>query len=96
MSPPKTTPKPGWMSTFASAYGIFAGKADKTAILRFSAERARSVIDEWLASATSRLVPGRWLERALLPYRDRRELVMDIFAGMARRRCPCARQWWPS
>ena len=31
---------------FASAYGIFAGKANKTAILRFSAERARWVADE--------------------------------------------------
>ena len=31
---------------YASSYGIFAGKANKTAMLRFSAERARWVTDE--------------------------------------------------
>ena len=31
---------------YASAYGIFGGKADQVAVLRFSAERARWVADE--------------------------------------------------
>lgn len=63
---------------FASAYGIFAGKADKTAILRFSAERARWVADErWHPQQIGQfLVDGRYELR--IPYRDHRELVMDI------------------
>ena len=63
---------------FASAYGIFAGKADKTAILRFSAERARWVADErWHPQQVGQfLVDGRYELR--IPYRDHRELVMDI------------------
>ncbi len=63
---------------FASAYGIFAGEADKTAILRFSAERARWVGDErWHPQQVGQfLVDGRYELR--IPYRDHRELVMDI------------------
>ena len=63
---------------FASAYGIFAGEADKTAILRFSAERARWVADErWHPQQIGQfLVDGRYELR--IPYRDHRELVMDI------------------
>jgi len=63
---------------FASAYGIFAGKADKTAILCFSAERARWVADErWHPRQVGQcLVDGRYELR--IPYRDHRELVMDI------------------
>lgn len=62
----------------ASAYGIFGGKADKMAVLRFSATRARWVADEtwhpqqqgeWLASGEYEL---------RIPYRDERELIMDI------------------
>jgi len=47
---------------FASAYGIFAGKADKTAILHFSAERARWVADErWHPQQVGQfLVDGRY------------------------------------
>ena len=63
---------------FVSAYGIFAGKADKTATLRFSAERARWVADErWHPQQIGQfLVDGRYELR--IPYRDHRELVMDI------------------
>lgn len=62
----------------ASAYGIFSGKADKTAVLRFSAERARWVADEeWHPEQQSRfLEDGRY--ELSLPYSDPRELVMDI------------------
>jgi predicted DNA-binding transcriptional regulator YafY len=63
---------------FASAYGIFAGRANKSAVLRFSAERARWVADErWHPSQVGQyLTDGRYELR--IPYRDERELVMDI------------------
>jgi len=63
---------------FTSSYGIFAGRANKTAVLRFSAERARWVADErWHPLQTGQyLTDGRYELR--IPYRDERELVMDV------------------
>jgi predicted DNA-binding transcriptional regulator YafY len=63
---------------FASSYGIFAGRADKVAVLRFSASRARWVADErWHPKQAGQfLTDGRYELR--VPYRDPRELVMDI------------------
>ncbi len=63
---------------FASSYGIFAGKADKVAVLRFSTERARWVAEEeWHPQqAGQRLADGRYELR--IPYHDHRELVMDV------------------
>jgi predicted DNA-binding transcriptional regulator YafY len=63
---------------FASSYGIFAGKANKTAILRFSPERARWVADErWHPKQVGQfLTDGRFELR--IPYRDPRELILDI------------------
>lgn len=63
---------------FASAYGIFGGKADKVATLRFGPERARWVADEkWHPQQE-----GKWLRDGTyelrLPYQNPRELVMDI------------------
>jgi predicted DNA-binding transcriptional regulator YafY len=62
----------------ASSYGIFSGKANKTAVLRFSAERARWVADErWHPRQIGQfLTDGRYELR--LPFRDARELVMDV------------------
>lgn len=62
----------------ASAYGIFAGKPRATAILVFTAERARWVADEtWHPKQRT-----RWLEDGRyelhVPYSDARELAMDI------------------
>ncbi len=63
---------------YASSYGIFAGKANKIAVLRFSKERARWVADErWHPEQIGQyLTDGRYELR--IPYRDERELVMDI------------------
>jgi predicted DNA-binding transcriptional regulator YafY len=63
---------------FASSYGIFSGRANKSAVLRFSAERARWVADErWHPSQIGQyLTDGRYELR--IPYRDDRELVMDV------------------
>jgi len=63
---------------YASAYGIFAGQANKTAILRFSAERARWVADErWHPQQIGQFLTDGQYELHI-PYRDSRELVMDI------------------
>jgi proteasome accessory factor C len=63
---------------FASGYGIFGGKADKIALLQFSGERARWVADEeWHPAQDGCFLPdGRYELR--IPYRDSRELVLDI------------------
>lgn len=63
---------------YASAYGIFGGEADKLAVLRFTKERARWVADEqWHPQQQGmQLADGCYELR--IPYRDSRELVMDI------------------
>ena len=63
---------------YASSYGIFAGKANKTAVLRFSAGRARWVADErWHPEQAGQyLTDGRYELR--IPYREDKELIMDI------------------
>lgn len=63
---------------YATSYGIFAGKANKVAVLRFTAEQARWVADErWHPQQTGQfLTDGRYELR--IPFRDDRELVMDI------------------
>jgi len=63
---------------FASAYGIFSGAARHTAVLVFSAERARWIADEhWHPEQqTKRLDDGRFELR--VPFNDHRELLMDI------------------
>jgi len=63
---------------FAAAYGIFAGTSDKTAVLRFTPECARWVADEeWHPKQEGRFLDGGDYELRI-PYRDPRELVMDI------------------
>jgi proteasome accessory factor C len=63
---------------FASSYGIFSGKPKDTAVLRFSAERARWVADEqWHPQQIGKFLDdGRY--ELQLPYADSRELIMDI------------------
>ncbi len=63
---------------FASAYGIFSGKANKVAVLRFSPLRARWVADErWHPQQVGRFeIDGSYVLE--IPYRESRELVMDV------------------
>lgn len=63
---------------YASAYGIFGGRANKTAVLRFTPGRARWIADErWHPQQVGQfLTDGSYELR--IPYRDERELVMDI------------------
>lgn len=63
---------------YASAYGIFGGKADKVAVLVFTSERARWVADEkWHPQQQARwLEDGRY--ELKIPYRESRELVLDV------------------
>jgi len=63
---------------YASAYGIFGGKADKTAVLHFTRDAARWVsVEKWHPRQKSAWLPdGRFELR--IPYREPRELVMDI------------------
>ena len=65
-------------SHFASAYGIFSGKATQTAVLRFSPQRARWVAEEeWHPQQQ-----GHWREDGYyelhIPYGNPTELIMDI------------------
>ncbi|MDP8568749.1 helix-turn-helix transcriptional regulator [Methylophilus aquaticus] len=62
----------------ASGYGIFSGNAKHTAVLRFSARRARWVATEqWHPQQISTwLDDGRY--QLHIPYADARELLMDI------------------
>ena len=62
----------------ASSYGIFAGLPVATAILRFTAKRARWVAEEtWHPQQQSRwLEDGRY--ELSVPYSNDKELIMDI------------------
>lgn len=63
---------------FASAYGIFAGRPRRTAVLRFTPARARWVAEEaWHPQQQGRYLPdGKYELR--VPYADERELILDI------------------
>lgn len=77
-NPAKMFPKEELENYFASAYGIFSGKADKTATLHFTSFRARWVADEqWHPKQQSRWLPNGYFELKI-PYSDHRELIMDI------------------
>src|ERR1700722_12374893 len=63
---------------YASSYGIFGGQADKVAVLRFTKERARWVAEEvWHPEQQGKRMQDGSYELKI-PYRDSRELVMDI------------------
>lgn len=74
----RNVPEASLKRELASAYGIFAGVPVATAVLRFSAYRARWVADEiWHPEQRSRwLEDGRY--ELSIPYSRDTELVMDI------------------
>ncbi len=63
---------------YADAYGIFAGKADKTARLRFSARAATWVSDEHWHSGQTGIVLDSGEYELTVPYNNPTELIMDI------------------
>lgn len=63
---------------FASSYGIFAGKPNHIALLRFTPTRARWVAEEhWHPQQQGCILEDGSYELRI-PYSDSRELVMDI------------------
>lgn len=63
---------------YADAYGIFSGKADKTAILKFTARAAKWVADEyWHHNQTGTVLKTGEYELHV-PYNNPTELIMDI------------------
>ena len=79
-NPAKEIPADALDAHFASAFGIFAGTPDATAVLRFSPHRARWVAEEtWHPDQDHCWLPdGRY--QLSLPYRSEHpeELIMDI------------------
>ncbi len=75
--PAKQLPQAELEEHFASAYGIFAGKATNTAKLKFHPEIAPAIASQqWHPEQV-----GEWEENYYLlsfPYGDDRELVLDI------------------
>jgi predicted DNA-binding transcriptional regulator YafY len=64
-------------SHLASAYGIFAGEADQTAVLKFNEKRARWVEKEqWHPHQQGQWQDGHYILQ--LPYHKSEELIMDI------------------
>jgi proteasome accessory factor C len=76
--PAKEIPEERLDEHLASSYGIFAGRANQVAVLRFSPERARWVADErWHPKQQGQfLMDGRY--ELQIPFRDPTELTMDI------------------
>ena len=63
---------------YADAYGIFGGKADKTAVLRFTAHAAKWVADEhWHHNQSGTVLETGEFELRI-PYNNPTELIMDI------------------
>ena len=63
---------------FSGTYGIFAGKADQKAVIRFTGEAAKWVADEhWHSGQKSKHLPDGGI-KLTIPYSDPRELIMDI------------------
>lgn len=73
----KAVPKQEQLEHFQTSYGIFAGKAQHTAVIRFFPEVAREVANQqWHPKQI-----GEWQGKEYLlsiPYSDDRELVRDI------------------
>lgn len=76
-APAREVPQAELRDHFETGYGIFAGRADKIAILRFTPERARWVAEEiWHPRQKGWFDGDRYCLE--IPYSDDRELVLDI------------------
>ncbi len=76
--PTKAVPESTLNKELGSAYGIFAGQPVATAVLRFTAHRARWVADEtWHPEQQSRWTDDGRYELSI-PYSNDKELIMDI------------------
>lgn len=63
---------------YADSYGIFAGPADRRAILRFTPHRARWIADEtWHPDQRGRRLPDGGYELEI-PYSRPEELILDV------------------
>jgi proteasome accessory factor C len=71
-------PEPELDRHYSSAYGIFGGEAEKVAVLHFTPERARWIADEEWHPGQQRTFLQDGIYELRIPYRDPRELVMDI------------------
>lgn len=77
-APAREIPEDALTAHFTEAYGIFAGPADKTAILRFSSNAAKWVADEhWHAKQVGAMLKSGEYELRV-PYGNPTELLMDI------------------
>jgi predicted DNA-binding transcriptional regulator YafY len=63
---------------FAASYGLFGGPPRLTAVLRFTAERARWVAEESWFPGQQAAFEADGSYRLELPYSDQAELIMDI------------------
>lgn len=77
-APAREIPEEALTKHFTAAYGIFAGPADKTAILRFGTNAAKWVADEhWHAKQVGAMLKSGEYELRV-PYGNPTELIMDI------------------
>jgi predicted DNA-binding transcriptional regulator YafY len=77
-APAKRLPEKAMQAHYASSYGIFSGKADQVAVLRFSPQRSRWIAKErWHPEQEMTVAPDGAVTLRL-PYHAPQELVMDI------------------
>lgn len=77
-TPAKAIPEAEMEVHYASAYGIFAGKADKLAVLRFTPQRSRWITKETWHPQQELTVAADGSCTLSIPYHEPHELVMDI------------------
>ena len=79
LSEPAYTLKEDYLNAhLGSGYGIFAGPATQTAVLRFAPQAARWVSREIWHSRQQRQIEPTGHLRLTIPYANERELMMDI------------------
>lgn len=77
-TPTREVSQEGLDEHFRSGYGIYAGKADKRAVLKFNKVRARYVsLERWHSKQTSSWLPDGSYQLEV-PYSKDQELVTDV------------------